>query len=109
MDETQADSRPTLLRDRSFWGLAITQFLGAFNDNLFKQLVLLLALAVPLKNVDKDRQVESEERDAAAVVDGNAEMTAKKFAEVERSARLGYVCFLAPLRLVQRIRGLSVR
>lgn len=33
----------TLLADRSFWGMAITQFLGAFNDNLFKQLLLLLA------------------------------------------------------------------
>jgi MFS family permease len=33
-----------LLRDKSFWGIAITQFLGAFNDNVFKQIVLLLAL-----------------------------------------------------------------
>ena len=37
---------PPLLADSSFWGLAITQFLGAFNDNLYKQLILLLA--VPL-------------------------------------------------------------
>jgi acyl-[acyl-carrier-protein]-phospholipid O-acyltransferase/long-chain-fatty-acid--[acyl-carrier-protein] ligase len=34
---------PPLARDSSFWGMAITQFLGAFNDNLFKQLILLLA------------------------------------------------------------------
>lgn len=34
---------PPLLQDRSFWGMNITQFLGAFNDNLFKQLLLLLA------------------------------------------------------------------
>src|SRR5262249_46069434 len=34
-----------LKRDRSFWGMAATQFLGAFNDNLFKQLVLLLSIA----------------------------------------------------------------
>src|SRR6187455_1644568 len=33
-----------LFQDRSFWGLTATQFLGAFNDNLFKQLVLLLAV-----------------------------------------------------------------
>src|SRR5258706_4907724 len=33
-----------LFRDRSFWGMTATQFLGAFNDNLFKQLVLLLAV-----------------------------------------------------------------
>jgi len=34
---------PRLNRDTSFWGMAVTQFLGAFNDNLFKQLMLLLA------------------------------------------------------------------
>ena len=34
---------PPLGRDTSFWGMAVTQFLGAFNDNLFKQLILLLA------------------------------------------------------------------
>jgi acyl-[acyl-carrier-protein]-phospholipid O-acyltransferase/long-chain-fatty-acid--[acyl-carrier-protein] ligase len=37
------DALPQLNRDRSFWGMAATQFLGAFNDNLFKQLILLLA------------------------------------------------------------------
>lgn len=41
---TDPDPRPRLLRDRAFWGLNLTQFLGAFNDNLFKQLVLLLCL-----------------------------------------------------------------
>ncbi|MDA0832116.1 MAG: MFS transporter [Planctomycetota bacterium] len=35
---------PRLSRDPSFWGITITQFLGAFNDNLFKQLVLLLCI-----------------------------------------------------------------
>ena len=38
------DDRPELLRDRSFWGLLATQFLGAFNDNFYKQFVLLLAV-----------------------------------------------------------------
>ena len=38
------DNRSKLLSDKSFWGLNLTQFLGAFNDNVFKQLVLLLAL-----------------------------------------------------------------
>ena len=33
-----------LFQDASFWGMTATQFLGAFNDNLFKQLVLLLAV-----------------------------------------------------------------
>jgi MFS family permease len=41
---TIEDNRPPLLRDRSFWGITLTQFLGAFNDNVFKQIVLLLAL-----------------------------------------------------------------
>lgn len=34
---------PPLLQDTAFWGMSVTQFLGAFNDNLFKQLLLLLA------------------------------------------------------------------
>jgi len=37
---------PGLYRDRAFWGMNATQFLGAFNDNLFKQLMLLLSLSV---------------------------------------------------------------
>lgn len=37
-------SLPPLYHDRSFWGMTLTQFLGAFNDNLFKQLVLLLSI-----------------------------------------------------------------
>lgn len=37
------DDLPPLMRDRAFWGMSVTQFLGAFNDNLFKQLMLLLA------------------------------------------------------------------
>ena len=44
--ELSKDHLPTLLKDRSFWGIALTQFLGAFNDNVFKQIVLLLALPV---------------------------------------------------------------
>jgi acyl-[acyl-carrier-protein]-phospholipid O-acyltransferase/long-chain-fatty-acid--[acyl-carrier-protein] ligase len=35
---------PSLYQDKSFWGMTVTQFLGAFNDNLFKQLVLLLSI-----------------------------------------------------------------
>ena len=34
---------PSLYKDPSFWGMSVTQFLGAFNDNLFKMLILLLA------------------------------------------------------------------
>ena len=36
---------PSLYRDRSFWGMTVTQFFGAFNDNLFKQLILLLSIS----------------------------------------------------------------
>lgn len=39
--EANAARAPSLFADRAFWGLLLTQFLGAFNDNLFKQLVLL--------------------------------------------------------------------
>lgn len=35
---------PPLRKDRAFLGMAATQFLGAFNDNLFKQLLLLVCL-----------------------------------------------------------------
>ncbi len=35
---------PPLARDPAFWGMTLTQFLGAFNDNVFKQLVLLIGL-----------------------------------------------------------------
>ena len=41
------EQRPLLSRDRSFWGMTATQFLGAFNDNLFKQLILLWCLSLP--------------------------------------------------------------
>lgn len=34
----------SLLRDRKFWPLFTTQFLGAFNDNLFKNALVVLAL-----------------------------------------------------------------
>jgi len=40
------DRGTPLRRDISFWGMSITQFLGAFNDNLYKQLMLLLAIPV---------------------------------------------------------------
>jgi len=39
------ENLPPLYEDLSFWGMNLTQFLGAFNDNLFKQVVLLLSIA----------------------------------------------------------------
>ena len=35
----------TGLRGRSFWVLIVTQFLGAFNDNAWKQVVMLVAIS----------------------------------------------------------------
>ncbi|WP_164103474.1 MFS transporter [Candidatus Laterigemmans baculatus] len=46
MDKTPAADPNDRLRERSFVGFVITQFLGAFNDNLYKQLMLLLAIPV---------------------------------------------------------------
>lgn len=40
---TIAGELPPLMRDKSYWAMNATQFFGAFNDNLFKQLLLLLA------------------------------------------------------------------
>jgi acyl-[acyl-carrier-protein]-phospholipid O-acyltransferase/long-chain-fatty-acid--[acyl-carrier-protein] ligase len=54
---------PKLYLDKSFWGMASTQFLGAFNDNLFKQLILLLATptaAEAAAQISKDRQGEAQ-------------------------------------------------
>ena len=53
--------RPSVWRDRAFWGMTITQFLGAFNDNIFKQLVLLLC-------VDLARRGQSDQQGNATVL-----------------------------------------
>jgi len=42
---------PSLKRDVAFWGMAGTQFFGAFNDNVFKQIVLLLAVRSTLGDI----------------------------------------------------------
>lgn len=46
----------SLFHDRSFVGMTATQFLGAFNDNLFKQALLLLFVAVPVADGTRDLQ-----------------------------------------------------
>jgi MFS family permease len=53
--EAHVDRKP-LLQDRSFWGLNLTQFFGAFNDNLFKQLVMLDCLDQASRVGGKDLQ-----------------------------------------------------
>ena len=53
---------PPLARDTSFWGMAVTQFLGAFNDNLFKQMLLLIATPTIVEAAagqSEDRQSEA--------------------------------------------------
>jgi hypothetical protein len=39
VESSSPDQITPLLRDRSFLGMMATQFLGAFNDNLYKQLI----------------------------------------------------------------------
>ncbi len=45
-DDSRFEALPPLVTDRAFLGLSVTQFLGAFNDNLYKQLILVLAVPV---------------------------------------------------------------
>ena len=45
-----------MLKTRSFSALTCTQFLGAFNDNVFKQFVLLIAMSLSLDWLPIDSQ-----------------------------------------------------
>ena len=45
-----------MFQNRSFLALTGTQFLGAFNDNIFKQFILLIALQMNLKHLPLDPQ-----------------------------------------------------
>jgi acyl-[acyl-carrier-protein]-phospholipid O-acyltransferase/long-chain-fatty-acid--[acyl-carrier-protein] ligase len=55
-DHLDTSALPSLYGDKSFWGMTVTQFLGAFNDNLFKQLILLLSITVAADGVAEDNQ-----------------------------------------------------
>ena len=44
MDDKKSKGMPALKTDRSFWGMTAPQFLGAFNDNFYKQLILLICV-----------------------------------------------------------------
>ena len=50
------NASPSLYEDPSFWGMTATQFLGAFNDNLYKQFVLLVAVVSVADASSEDRQ-----------------------------------------------------
>lgn len=52
----QTEGLPRLYADTGFWGMIATQFLGAFNDNLFKQLVLLLCVEEAIRDRSRDYQ-----------------------------------------------------
>lgn len=47
-DLAASDAHAPLPLDSSFWGITATQFLGAFNDNIFKQTIMLIFVAIPL-------------------------------------------------------------
>jgi acyl-[acyl-carrier-protein]-phospholipid O-acyltransferase/long-chain-fatty-acid--[acyl-carrier-protein] ligase len=59
---------PPLFRDRSFWGITATQFLGAFNDNVFKQLVLLLAVAAAKQGAAKQGAAQHDLQGVATIL-----------------------------------------
>ncbi len=54
--EPPDDHLPRLYQDSAFWGMTVTQLFGAFNDNLFRQLMLLLAVPVGAAAVNQDDQ-----------------------------------------------------
>jgi len=53
---TPSEKLPRLYHDSSFWGMTVTQFWGAFNDNLYKQLVLLFCAQQALQTQTSDKQ-----------------------------------------------------
>jgi acyl-[acyl-carrier-protein]-phospholipid O-acyltransferase/long-chain-fatty-acid--[acyl-carrier-protein] ligase len=59
--EDSDDLPESLWRDRSFWGMTVTQFLGAFNDNLFKQVVLLMCIDFARQRETLDYQPRAQE------------------------------------------------
>ncbi|HAH45391.1 MAG TPA: hypothetical protein DCM07_11165 [Planctomycetaceae bacterium] len=54
--ELKTEELPPLYQDSSFWGMTVTQFWGAFNDNLYKQLVLLFCAQQALQLNTDDQQ-----------------------------------------------------
>ncbi|AMV19902.1 MFS transporter [Planctomyces sp. SH-PL14] len=60
-DAASSPPRLSIWKDRAFWGMTVTQFLGALNDNIFKQLVLLLC-------VDLARQGRTDRQGIATIL-----------------------------------------
>lgn len=55
LEDTEA-AQHSIYRDRSFLGMLITQFLGAFNDNFFKQFLLYVCLDLAIGNREQNLQ-----------------------------------------------------
>ncbi len=73
VENMPSESGVPLSRDKSFWGMATAQFLGAFNDNLFKQLVLLLCVSfgIQAERAIKEQQAIEEANQVQQAVDAN--------------------------------------
>ena len=59
VEAPRTDPRPTLWRDPTYHGMNFTQFFGAFNDNLFKQLVLLICVNYAGKGGDYQQYAQA--------------------------------------------------
>ncbi|MGL4463336.1 MAG: MFS transporter [Planctomycetia bacterium] len=98
-DADDANGRPTLWSNRSFLAMTGVQFLGAFNDNVFKQLVLLLCVDVAAKAGGADHY-----QSIAQIVfslpfilfSGTAGFLADRFSK----SRIIFVCKLAEVGIV---------
>lgn len=55
MTQAVSHNRSVLL-DRSFIGMVLTQFLGAFNDNVFKQIILFICVGLAVDDRTKNLQ-----------------------------------------------------
>ncbi len=53
------ETLPHWLANRSFWSMTVTQMLGAFNDTIFKQFVLLLLVNVAITPGGEARDMQS--------------------------------------------------
>jgi MFS family permease len=88
----ESNSPPgSLYADPAFWGMTITQFLGAFNDNLFKQLVLLLSIAAAAASADPAGTGATVANASAAAANASAPA-----AEVSDNQGLAMFLFAAP-------------
>lgn len=59
LDSETGDLPESLWRDRSFWGMTATQFLGAFNDNLYKEAALLVCIDVAPQGEDYQKYAQA--------------------------------------------------